>query len=540
MLIDLKMLQESSLEEILEYRNKLYEDEIEYAKKQDKRCQKENQEKLAEYNAKYPYLTKPVEQLTLQEKQGLVNAYVNLSASLMAFGDYKTKDINELIKRYSDVEKVQNSELDMMKNLILSMTKPYLSDEHFYENSVKQEFSAINFKISREDAENPQLVDLLEDRCKSFLAQGIQVKIVVNTPMYDKKNDSQIDYLFSGETMQRLIELNNNLHHAGMKQYVMVNEFAQVKDSEMIDNSWTLKDVVKANRDIDRVVNDIKSKNLSPFETMVYIHKYVTSNFAYKEGTMEECRVIPGIFKTGNIVCSGYASVVKAIVDKLDMPELKCMIVGCEFYKKSLSYELEGGHCHNLIYMKDDKYGIDGYYMEDACWDAKTPEYENGRGLAHCMYPVGDVEHIKGMYYVQHDKGDRLSSLMFDTQEMEKGVINMAKALRGEKTDSVVKQYFDRRNKARSGADIAVKYKNRSNPISVEQYSSALKVVLDKFELCEKDNIDETTADVLNLSSTRASMGFDKKSASNFVANNPNAKKSKGQNSLKSNDGRQG
>ena len=72
-----------------------------------------------------------------------------------------------------------------------------------------------------------------------------------------------------------------------MKSYIMMNEYADVKDVNMLNKSWTLKDVVKANRDIDSIASDIKKQKLSPFETMIYIHKYITSNFAYAEGKTE-------------------------------------------------------------------------------------------------------------------------------------------------------------------------------------------------------------------------------------------------------------
>lgn len=540
MIVDLKMLQEGNVDGILELYDRFYKLEMDRSKELDFKTTQKNQNKIKEFFIKYPYLTKKPQDMSVSEKQTMVTAFVTQAVGMMIYSGKKQKEINEYIAKYQNAESLTITELEDMRSVVYSTVKPYLSNERFFQNNTNNEYSAINFKITREELEQPELVDLLETTCLQLLEKGKQVKIVINTPMIAKPNESKIDYLLSASTMQRVIELNNHLRIAGMKQYVMFNEYAEVTDADMLEKSWTIKDVVKANRSIDNIVNNIKEQNLSPFETMVYIHKYITSNFSYQEGAMEECRVIPGIFKTNNIVCSGYASLVKAIVDKLDIPELKASILGCDFYRKSLFCEAEGGHCHNLIYIKDERYNIDGYYIEDACWDAKTDDKQQGQGVAHCMYPVGDLQHMRGMYYVQQEKQDRLSALMFDQEAAKKYVSAICKASKGEKPESEIKQYFDRIKKIKTGADVVVKYKNNSTPIPTTDYEAALHVVLAKFKLCEPDKIEETKRNILLQSNDRAVMIFDRKASSNFVANNPSAKRYNGTSSLRNNDGRQG
>ncbi|MBQ7884753.1 MAG: hypothetical protein IJ318_01490 [Clostridia bacterium] len=537
MIIDTAMLTTMTLEQIMQEREQAYISRLDFARQFDAENALKNAEKIAEFNKKYPCLSKPVEQLSEQQRQELATLYTNYTVNMLLASGAGKQEIAQAQEDYADASKLDNAQLEIMHGMLVAMFKPHESSYSAVANA-EEEFATVYFKISKQDAENPEIIALLEQRCKTLLGQGQQVKIVVNSPMRSKNNDDQIDYLFSNETLRRLIDLNNSLHGAGMKSYIMVNEYADVIDGDMIKRSWTLKDVVVANREIDNIAKRIKEQNLSPFEAMVYIHKYITSNFAYKEGGTEECRVIPGIFKNGKIVCSGYASFVKAIVDKLDMPELKCMIVGCELYKKSLSLDMEGGHCHNLVWIKDEKYGLDGYYVEDACWDSKLPNYEQGRGFAHCLYPVGDLAHMRGMHYVQHSKGDRLSSLMFDPQEMENALTEMAKALKGEKTESAIKAYFDRRKKVKSGAEIVDRFADKSKPITMEQYIEAVKTVLVKFELCEPDKVDETAMQMMSMSSAFSRAGFDRHATSSFVTTNPNAPKIKTTNSLSANDGR--
>ena len=101
-------------------------------------------------------------------------------------------------------------------------------------------------------------------------------------------------------------------HHPKKYYELHQSKYNNVQDSESFKRSWTLKDVVVANRSIDKIAQSIKEKKLSPFETMIFIHKYITANFAYKDGATEECRVIPGIFKSGKIVWHGTANAIKA------------------------------------------------------------------------------------------------------------------------------------------------------------------------------------------------------------------------------------
>ena len=79
------------------------------------------------------------------------------------------------------------------------------------------------------------------------------------------------------------------------------------------------------NKRITNIVDFIKQKQFTPFEAMIYIHNYVTS-LQYTRG--DASQIIVGALNGQEIVCSGYASIIKAIIDKLNMPGLKCDIIG--------------------------------------------------------------------------------------------------------------------------------------------------------------------------------------------------------------------
>lgn len=178
-------------------------------------------------------------------------------------------------------------------------------------------------------------------------------------------------------------------------------------DTSQFNGLWTFEQVVKANEEIDKLVKSIKDANLSPYEAMTFIHKYITDNYYYNDtGNIESSRTITGAILYKEIVCVGYASMVKAIVDKLDMPNLKCEYLSCRLIKKDLSGL--GAHMQNLVAIKDDKYGIDGVYVEDACFDsAKTIDDSGSKialGFGNFLFSVNDVENYKDYNYFQDDR----------------------------------------------------------------------------------------------------------------------------------------
>ena len=216
---------------------------------------------------------------------------------------------------------------------------------------------------------------------------------------------------------------------------------------------------------------------------MLEIHTYITSTFRYNTNGLESSRVLPGIFNNQEIVCSGYASLVKAIIDKLGMPELECDLVACKFVDEH--NEIMESHCHNLVKIRDKKYGIDGYYVEDACWDSKNESYPNGKGIANFMYPVEDLIHYKGLGFDQfHSKVDNLFKMV---------------GLGNRKLDPyslpIISENID-----------------KSTPIESKKYEECLTNLFKKMNPEEtKENIEEKVASVMKLTHLTAYLIFNEK-----------------------------
>ena len=533
------MLNKISFEELLSSHEEAYNEEVKFYEEFDKQEKERHQKELEKFKKKNPFLYKDVSELTFEDKAILCNQEVNNQINYIILSNEKVnkKSLNEIYEKYNP-QKISDEDLiSIQKRGLLWAPKVYIPSRV---ETLKESKETFCFKISKNDIKNSEIMQKLEVFSKKLLKSGNKVRIAVNDEMENMSNDSSANYLYSKEDLEVLIGLNNRLAEEGMTgKGIVFDEFKTISSIEDYKQAWGIEDVIKANNEIERIASDIKKMEFSPFEAMVYIHSYLTKNYAYAEGDTEQCRVIPGIIKDGKIVCSGYASFVKSIVDKLNIPELKCDIVGCEMYARTLACDFEGGHCHNLIKITDKKYNINGYYIEDACWDAKTKKYENGRGFAHCLYPVSDLEHISGMHYVQYDGGSRLSNLIYAPEDVANAVGMLAKLFKGEKLPSAFSEYRKRRAKIKLGSQIVKRFANQSKAIPRQCYKEALTElhtkVLGNLSAKSEERIEKDMENsVINACAT-----FDKKASIDFASDRKSVKQLvKQRNSLQANDGR--
>lgn len=258
-------------------------------------------------------------------------------------------------------------------------------------------------------------VDLLE--------KGYNVTFCIHKAMVETKNDENANYIYSSQEFEKIIELDKFLKTKGMKESIIFDEFSQFgpeEDYKSAGNFWTLEQVILANEKVDSVVKFIKDNNLSPYEAMLFIHRYITSVFKYTEGKLGEASTIVGAYNNNKIICSGYSSLTKAIIDKLGYKDLSCDFISCGLYSK-FPFKKLGSHSQIVVHIKDEKYGIDGHYINDACWDSKNDKHEKGRGFAHCMYSVNDLRHMNNIIYAgQTDDKDRGAGLIIDYTQIKK------------------------------------------------------------------------------------------------------------------------
>ena len=408
---------------------------------------------------KYKIFTKPINELTDQEKEAIISQYETIQQT---FGGKVGR------KTYSDIE------IDFMRGLIKPMTNPLKKVSHdieFYTTKLQEIKDAHknNFTIALNRNEiTRENIDAIIKHIEKSKGKGVNVRVCIDNAK-GKKNNETVDYVFTKEDMELLIELDTYLKDNGLPG-LSITEFKEIKDLDDLKDSWTLKQVIDANNRIDDIAKYVTYHNLSPFEAMTYIHKWA-SGFVYNGGvSIQDGRVLPSTLTTDKIVCSGYASMVKAVVDKLNIPGLSCEIKGCYIV---IDGEAEG-HCHNIVTINDPKYGINGTYMEDACWDCRLKGEENQRGFAHCLYPVGDLMNFnENTRYFSLDKNDRFSNLIFDAEEIKRHMKAIDAGWLGKIWWNITRniQY------KKIIPSLVEKYGECGAPISLEKYEQALRVV---------------------------------------------------------------
>ena len=205
-----------------------------------------------------------------------------------------------------------------------------------------------------------------------------------------------VEYNYTSEDLEKARQLNNELiEKYGMKQQIRFSEFYHRTESEHI--IWSLGEVIKANNMVDDVVNTIKEYNFSPYETLLYIYKWISMNFLYSHNYEQKygshgdaCGSIVAAYKFKKIVCLGFASLTKAIIDKLNNRNLSCERIDLQLQRD----EKQSAHTLNFINVMDAKYNINGKYAWDVTQDCKREQAENinlTRGFWYCMFPIYDM-----------------------------------------------------------------------------------------------------------------------------------------------------
>ena len=155
-----------------------------------------------------------------------------------------------------------------------------------------------------------------------------------------------------------------NIFHNQDNVYVLV-----YGNSEPIN----IEDYITTINIIDELTEKIKKYDLSPFEQMIYAYDLARSRLYVSEEKEEKSSVsrdLTSVLLGEKIVCVGFANIFYSILDNLGIKSIEVNMID----KRTLREEIVNGHARNMIYIKDDKYGIDGVYMFDPTWDNKKDD----------------------------------------------------------------------------------------------------------------------------------------------------------------------
>ncbi|MGN1213074.1 MAG: hypothetical protein ACI4TZ_03425 [Christensenellales bacterium] len=162
---------------------------------------------------------------------------------------------------------------------------------------------------------------------------------------------------------------------------------------------WDFKTIKKCNNYIYDICKTIKRANLSPAEALAYIHQQVSTVANYSMSDVPSWNSCDQYFAGAflpkpEFVCTGYSSLMKEIIDELNMEELSCELIEMDCYNY-FKQKLES-HTRLMVELKDKKYALDRTVFDDATWDndseSKYPKY------AHFLMPMSCHEEDMSIY----------------------------------------------------------------------------------------------------------------------------------------------
>ena len=258
-------------------------------------------------------------------------------------------------------------------------------------------------------------------------------------------------FLFKDSSLERIKEINDYLINLGIEELRFV-------ETDGLDEAYfNMYELINAHQRINQMVKVVKDNDLSPLEAICFLYYIVCKSFFYQEDEDNpiNARSIIGVLNTNKIVCVGYSSLIKAMVDKLENKNLKAetltiKIIDSDEKENVMSGYIEagGGHMQNVIIIKDDKYQVEGAYILDATYDSKTERFKTGKGFANFMFPVTDLLHYRYLKIIQYDN---------NIDEML-GMIG----IKAESPDIL---------------PVVAKYENYSEPISFEKLTECIRRV---------------------------------------------------------------
>ena len=316
----------------------------------------------------------------------------------------KIEDNSNKLKELSDKYALLSDEAEKQElSTSINTLKSNIEETQNTIDNISNNDTNVNYKIHLK-VERRNIFDNKEEliqMCKALgsLCKNATINIEVYENIYHIGVDDAVSYTYTTEQFKQILELEQQLNSDaknmdGNRVGIFFNDEVTV-DEETFEKHVSLEGVCQMNSDIDKIVDFIKEKQFTPYEAMIYIHNYLTS-FTYNKGESQydhdiaQTIVGPLLTKNKNIICSGFSSLCKAIIDRLNMSGLECKMVSLRSFDVGQDNpEFLGAHSICMITINDEKYGINGEYYNDASNDNKRFEGDWGRFL-HFLYPTSD------------------------------------------------------------------------------------------------------------------------------------------------------
>lgn len=126
-----------------------------------------------------------------------------------------------------------------------------------------------------------------------------------------------------------------------------------------MNRKTTVSALENMNNEIEQLIRQIKSKNLSPIEEIMMVYDYTKQLESAEKDTSLHVRQLDGVLNSKRAVCAGFSNVLNEILIRMGY---KAATLEC--------YIENVGHMYSIVEVKDPKYNINGIYNFDAALDS--------------------------------------------------------------------------------------------------------------------------------------------------------------------------
>lgn len=174
-----------------------------------------------------------------------------------------------------------------------------------------------------------------------------------------------INELLKNNIMNIKIFLYDTKFKNKFDEYIKNKNLDDIFNAVKIQNWYSvvnLKDYINSEKVLNNIIKP--ALDLSPLEKFIYAYN-ITKHFKeYKidENNPRNCRDLYKVLNNEYMVCTGFVLLLSDLLNKLG---INSKFLNLDVYSEKST----DGHIRNYVYLKDDKYDIDGFYLSDATYD---------------------------------------------------------------------------------------------------------------------------------------------------------------------------
>ena len=178
---------------------------------------------------------------------------------------------------------------------------------------------------------------------------------------FDKDELDTLLYIKKNIANAHVYVRDRSYNNGYMKNKIINGVEVQGNDKNVV---YELENLIAANMRMDKLIEEIKSEDLTPLEAYLKLYDFVANKVYQSDQLLVDERSFIGAMTTDSIVCAGFALLLTKGAEKLNIDGLKID------YVASNDKEKKGGHAFCRVRLKDECYKLEGEWAADPTADS--------------------------------------------------------------------------------------------------------------------------------------------------------------------------